>query len=184
MNVNPGSLHSSWSTFKARRKRPQHWNVLVAISNLWGCSLRHSYLRKLLEASVLTDAESETQRSQDACLRSHNCMVVLLKEASGHLFWVWGVICVTTGSLKTGLAMPRECWGEFTWLTQFSKHSLKATRENHWGVVWDTPPATAHRNGWLGKAQVYLFLSSVLRAEGQRPPAMLLCLHWEIHPED
>lgn len=81
--------------------------------------LRHLYLfrpwrghRKRWVALVLTDAESETQRSQDTCLRSYNCMVVVLKI--GIRSFVLGLRCHLCNhrlSQNWGLATPKECWG-------------------------------------------------------------------------
>lgn len=91
MNVNP-EFAFILVYFQSQKKRDHNTEMYGGHQQFGGgVHLRHSYLRKLLEARVLTDAESETQRSQDACLRSHNCMVVLLKR--GIRSFVLGLRC-------------------------------------------------------------------------------------------
>lgn len=119
MNVNP-EFAFILVYFQSQKNRDQNTEMYGGLRQLGGhVHLRHSYLfrpwrghRKLLVALVLTDAESETQRSQDTCLRSHNCMVVVLKI--GIRSFVLGLryhLCNHRISQNWGLATPRECWG-------------------------------------------------------------------------
>ena len=119
INVNP-EFAFIMIYFQSQKNRDQNTEMYDGLRQFGGdVHLRHLYLfrawrghRKRLVVLVLTDAESETQRSQDTCLRSHNCMVVVLKI--GTRSFVLGLryhLCNHRLSQTWGLAMPRECWG-------------------------------------------------------------------------